>query len=488
MRAPDYIVLLAYLLGILAVGAFGRRHVRTGSEFFLAGRSLGRWPLGLSVMVTAFSAVNFLAFPGEVCRHGLYVLAALPAFLIVIWPISRFFIPFFNGGQNVSAYEFLEKQYGYSVRAMVSALFILWRLLWMSVALYASAKILAAVSGMPLVLLLATCGGIATLYTAFGGLRAVVYTDMVQFFVLSGGIFLATVLAVSGMQGGLREVMDVARGAGRLEPFLEGDLRFFSPDPRIRITLWSGVVGTSVAFFARYGADQAILQRYIAARSIKEARAGFLLNTVAVLVCLVTLVVFGLALYAFAEQNGISGAPPVKAIAQLVRSFPPGLTGIVSAALLAATMSSVDSGINSCTAAIESDFLARRRAGARAVAGRGGGRRVIISLGIGIGVSIASGLVGFMGKDIFQVVSRAVHGLGSPLLALILCAMFARRLTTRAGMLIGGTAGTVVSILVIVLVKPLALHYYAVVNLLITLGLCLGVSAASVSLVGGDRP
>ena len=133
-------------------------------------------------MITAFSAINFNAFPSEVIGYGFYVVTSIPVFFLVAIPVTKIFIPFFYKRGSISAYEFLEERYDKQVRKLASGLFILWRILWMSVILYATAQILSLISGIELHLLIIICGVCATIYTAFGGIRAVIWTDVAQFF------------------------------------------------------------------------------------------------------------------------------------------------------------------------------------------------------------------------------------------------------------------------------------------------------------------
>ncbi|MBN2711022.1 MAG: sodium:solute symporter, partial [Planctomycetes bacterium] len=181
------IAFFGYLVGILLIGLHFRRKERSDREYFLAGRSMGWLPVGLSVMVTAFSAINFVAFPNEIFVNGLAVTVALPVFVLVAWPVTRYFIPIFYRLEITSAYEYLERRFDRRVRSLASGLFIFWRLSWMAAALFASGKIMFAVSGYPLPLIIILAGVVATIYTSFGGIKAVMWTDVCQFCILFGG-------------------------------------------------------------------------------------------------------------------------------------------------------------------------------------------------------------------------------------------------------------------------------------------------------------
>ncbi|MCP4639681.1 MAG: sodium/solute symporter [bacterium] len=469
MRTPDLIMFFGYLVVVLAIGFAVKRRDGSSSEFFLAGRSMPWFPVGLSVMVTLFSAVNYTAFPTEVFGHGLYVAIALPAFVLVAWPVTRIVIPFFHPMGLTSAYEYLERRFDVRVRRFASALFIFWRLLWMATALFASSRALAAVTGLDMRLLIVLGGLAATSYTAYGGMRAVIWTDVAQFFVLFGGIAASVAFVVAHHPGGLPELFASAFEGGRLQPVAPFDVSFFNPDPRIRITLWSGLIGASVAFMARYSADQIVVQRYFAARSVRDAQRAFWCNIVAALLALSLLLLFGLTIHAHAVGSGTlgqEGMNPVKHMALLVRSLPFGICGLVAAGLLAATMSSIDSGVNACLAAYVTDirpWFASTPAGENT-------RNRVLTLVLGVGITGLAFQVGKLGS-LFVIANKIINGLGCPLLAIMILAMFSRRATSR-GMLIGGIIGTAFSVFMTFGVKNLALHHYATVNLLGTLAAC----------------
>lgn len=476
MSIFDFFILFLYLLAVLLLGWAASRKIAQDDEYFLAGRGMGWLPIGLSVMVTSFSAINYLAIPSEIFGYGLYVIVSFPVFFLAAWPISKIWMTYFHGFQVTSVYEILEKRYDVRVRSLASGLFILWRFFWMATALYASGKIMGAVTGWPQWMLILLCGVVATGYTFIGGMRAVMWTDVAQFFVLFGGIALGVIF--SFRQNGL-EVFRLVFESGRLQPFAPLDRTFFSLDPRIRMTLWSGLIGTFVTFMTRYGADQVVMQRYLTAKSLKEAQKGIWLNAVASTVSLSLLSLFGLAIYAnacrlgvFATDNGFSlpaaqrQAMALKQLSQLIHSFPSGVAGLIVAGLLAATMSSIDSGVNACTAAYVIDF--QKRFQWKNLSSKW------LSLTIGIvSTTLALLLIPAIGKSnsVFAIVNKLVNGLGSPLLCLMLLGMFSKK-TNASGVFVGGIIGLFASLAISFWLKPLALQYYAVVNLLACLASC----------------
>ena len=475
MKLLDYAVVAIYLALLLLIGWKFRTRSENPAEYFLAGRRMGWFPIGLSVMVTTFSAINYLALPGEVFGFGLYVLASFPVFFLAAWIITKVWMPFFHGKKMVSLYEFLEERFDYRVRALASGLFLAWRFFWMATALYASAQIMSRLTGVSLPAVILAGGIVATIYTTVGGMRAVMWTDVLQFFVLFGGIVLGLAFALRGDADAFR----IALEGGRLKPFLPFDPAYLSFDPRIRMTLWSGLIGVTVAFLARYGADQMVVQRYFTARDLRAAQRGLWLNAFVSVLSLSLLVLFGLAVYVHAITSGalsgtrIMNGTALQQIAALIRSFPAGVTGVIAAALLAATMSSIDSGINSCSAAYLTDFhnrLFRFRLPGHLLTAAIGSAVTLLAL-------TAVPLVGRT-NTLFMIVNKFVNGLGGPLLTLVALAMFSKRVNAF-GMFAGGLCGLAASLAVSFCVRSLALQYYAVVNLILTVAFCYLFSFAS---------
>lgn len=467
MRTADYLVFLAYLGLTLAVGAITARRQRSSTDFFLAGRSMRWFPVGLSIMVTAFSAINYTAFSGEVFEHGLYVALSLPTFVLVAPVVTRVVMPFFHGMSLCTAYEYLERRFDGRVRTLASGLFILWRLLWMATLVYVPCRVLGLVTGLDTTTLILVGGAATTVYTLAGGMRAVIWTGVLQFGVIVGGLVLALWVAAGRADGGFLGMMRLGVDAGLARPFHPFDPQMLSLDPRVRITLWSALLGTFVAFIARYGCDQVVVQRYFTARSLRDAQLGFHASYLAALVALVALALFGYAIHAHVATTGPAagtGSRAMAGFAAFVRSLPAGLTGLIVAGLFAATMSSLDAGINSSAAAWLTDFHRRWWPTAPAHEVRQGR---LASLFFGAASTLGALEIGRLGS-IFEIANRVINGLGSPLLAIFLLALFSRR-ANSTGVLIGGLFGAAASVWVSFAGEELALHYYAVLNLGVTL-------------------
>lgn len=471
MTNTDLAVLGAYMAGNLAIGLIAARKRSTPEGFFVADRSLRWFSAGLSIMAATFTATNIAAFTGEVAQNGLYVLMVLPVFLIVLPFATRVFIPFFRRNCRFSAYEFLETRYGASVRRTAAALFLLWRLFWMGLALHATTLILSLATGWSYGIVLVAGTAITVFYTAIGGMRAVVWTDVAQIITLLISLAIGVTMA-GGLTGGMESTFRVAMRDGLLRPFHPFDPSILSPDPTIRITLWSALIGTFAAFLARYGADQMVAQRYLAAKSETHARFAVVLNVACALVSLVMLAALGLAVHAHSLNTGVN-TDAVRRLVVFFEALPDGVCGLLIAGLCASTLSSVDSGMHSCCTIVSRDFLPQRVSTADTKTLNT--ERVLIVV-IGIAAALLAVAIGRLGT-IFEVANRAVNGMAGPLITLVLLGMTRASVTPR-GLVVGAVTGTACSLAISFGVPFLSLHYFALVNALVTALACWLASAA----------
>lgn len=457
--------LALYLIALLLITVLSNRtkeSSKSKSSYYLGNRKLQSVPLAVSVMMTAFSAFNFVVFPAHIAKFGLYITAAIPAFIIVLFPIRNLLIPKLYAQKSISAYAFLEER-SHRLHLLTSLLFIFWRFIWLGFSLYATSLVLAAITDYPQWVLITTTGIIATLYTSFGGLRTVVWTDLLQFILLSSAILLIIILSYNG----IKELL--ISGSIHLKPLHPIDPQFFSFDISVPITLPSALIGASIAFFARYGADQMIIQRYKAAPSLKAAQKVLTINMVIVVGVLLLLIPFAFAIQQFAIEKSLhpSTKPPLVYIIAFMKAQPlPSLTLLILA-LFSATLSSIDSGINTIAVTVSEDIVKRSIA-----------RKKSLSFCIGT-VSIALGLlfIPLMASQdsLFSLINKSINAFGSPLLVLVLLGLFNRKLAEPA-LFWGGLLGGLLSTMTVFYIQNISLHYYAVINALVTVMAIFGVS------------
>ena len=288
----DYFLMLAYILLVVGVGVWVGRGQRSTKEYFLAGRSMGWFPIGISTIASLYSAISYMGGPSEYRSYDLRLTVGIFSMIPTAVVVMLVFMPFFHRLQVYTAYEYLEKRFNVTVRALASAVFVIWRILWMGTAVYVPSLVLHTITGFPLIPMILLVGVVATLYTVVGGMRAVIWTDVAQFFVLSAGSVLA-LWVVGAHVGGLEGIWSVAEQGGRTRIF------DWTPDLTTRVTSWGALIGSLVANLGMYGADQVSVQRYLAAKSLKGMQKSFILNTVGGWAMGFLMIGIGLGLYAF---------------------------------------------------------------------------------------------------------------------------------------------------------------------------------------------
>jgi SSS family transporter len=455
LHVLDWTVLIAYLVGTIGLGASFYKGQKTTKDFFLAGRSMSWFPVGLSVVATLFSAISYIALPSANQKYGLVIVMGSLAVFLCIPIVTRVFMPFYHKLQCYSAYEYLEKRFDVRVRCMASGLFILWRIVWMSTAVYAPSLALWAATGgqIPLIPTIVILGVFATLYTMLGGMKAVIWTDVVQFVVLFGGMVLAIIFILMKVPGGLGAIWHTASAEGKTALLIDvpdmaaaqtlgAKLHAYFFLTSEKCTLVAVLVASFVGHIGFYTVDQATVQRYFTTKSLQDSRRSFWLNAFANVSLHVGLAFLGLALFLYFKHHPlpatIQGQPfktewgyPYFAATAL----PTGVAGLILAALYAATMSSVDSGINSCTTAFMVDFWRRLKYGDISVNAIGDSAeksqedlRVArtLTLLLGLFVTVVACFVGQLGS-IIVIAGKLVNGFCGPMFVIFLMGMFSRR-------------------------------------------------------------
>jgi solute:Na+ symporter, SSS family len=456
MTWQDHVVLVTYLAGMLALGGwFALRQSRAadrdaGEEYFLAGRRMPWLAVGASVIASLLSSLTYLSEPGEVWHSGItHVLGkvlAVPVEIAIVWAIC---IPFAMRFRFTSAYEYLEHRFDRRTRLLGVVLFVLLVVLWMGFVVLASARALAAVSGFSLLTVIATVGLVATLYTMVGGLRAVIWTDVIQVLLLiGGGLFVIGYVAVTtgsdpvDWLAATREHL-AREGSGETMPW-------FSFSPHTRATVFTVAISMAVWHVCTHTSNQMTVQRYYSTADTRAARRSFLTAMLLGLGINLMLVVVGLALL---YQLGGSGAEQLDLDvstkqgrdlvfpAFAVQKLPPGCGGAILAALLAAAMSSIDSGINSIATVVT---VERRRSPEGNVR-----TAMTLTLLAGVVVTFAAYGLDFLPArfGIVDALPRTFNAITGPLGGLFLIGMFVGRASGRTATIATG-CGLVTSLVI----------------------------------------
>jgi SSS family transporter len=359
-----------------------------------------------------------------------------------------------------TVYEFLEARFDVRVRTLAATIFIVWRLGWMATALYVPCLAIDAATGgrIDLRVMILGLGILVTLYTMLGGIQAVIWNDVIQFCVMFGGLTATVWIVQSQVPGGVPEVWMAARDAGKLSLPPSAAAGAANPVDAVRLfflqpmSLVAIVITMLCGRMASYTSDQVMVQRFQTTRSMADSRRAYLINAAGDVLWMVGLSFVGFALFAYFKHHAL---PPEYATDKILpyfmsQAFPTGAVGLVIAAILAASLSSIDSAINSCTSVVVVDLYNRFTFGAnanRAASPEHAATQVRVSriatLALGLAGTALAMNVSRIGT-LLEIASKLVNAFSGPLFGIYLLAMFSRSATSGA-VLIAGLVGSITS-------------------------------------------
>jgi solute carrier family 5 (sodium-coupled monocarboxylate transporter), member 8/12 len=469
----DAIIIFAYLAMLTGIGIYFSRRTKNLDEYFLAGRTMGWLPIGMSLMAALNSGIDYVMQPSWVIIYGLVgTVTVLSWFFLYPWT-AYVTVPFYRRLNVLSAYEYLETRFDGKVRTLAACIFLLWRIGWMATAIYVPSLMLSTMSGgmFSTSVLVIVLGFVLTLYTMLGGIKAVIWTEVIQFCVMLAGLAIMMGVVIYHVKGGIPAIWQTAAEGGRtaflttIPGFSEAGffekIRMYFAEPRTAIGLFIAVVAGRMA---TYTGDQVMVQRFQTTKSVKDARQGFIINALGDSVWTLGLSFVGLGLFAFYQVNAKPADLPTDRTVPyfLATMFPTGILGLVLAATLAASLASIASAINSCTTITMVDFyerLIKRRSRIPAEVAQDtqetGRKEVVLSrittvvFGM-IGVVLAAN-VSHVG-NLIEIAQKVINTFTGPLLGIYLLGMFTRT-GNSAGALLGGILGTATGIVVAFFLK-----------------------------------
>ena len=355
--ALDFVVLLVYLIGTTALGVWLGRGQKTARDYFVAGHRIPWWAILFSVVATETSALTFISIPGLAYATNLSFLQIALGYILGRIVIAWTLLPRYHQGELVTAYALLERRFGLATRRFTSVTFMVTRAFGDSVRLFATAIPLVLILGPaiddpelvgPIAILI--LGVFTLIYTYHGGMRAVVWTDVIQIGVYMVGGLAAMYLIGRGVEGGWGEILTGEATRGKLRMF-----DFYTGFDRAH-TLWAGLIGGAFLSMASHGADQLIVQRLLAAQNLRDSRLALVWSGIAVFAQFGLFLLIGIGLFAFYQGRAFP-VPDEIFPRFIIEVMPPGLTGVVVAAILAAAMSTISSSLNSLSAATTHDLF-----------------------------------------------------------------------------------------------------------------------------------
>ena len=457
-RAPhhlvfwDWAVIAVYALGMLSVGWYYSRRTKTQEQYLLGDRHMSPLMVGVSLFASLFSCISYLATPGEIIKYGPMVLGgSLLAYPLVGLMVGWLIIPFIMKLRVTSAYEILELRLGPTVRTLGSLLFLSLRLLWMSVIVYAMTdKVLVPLSGLPPWTIPWVCALLAfvtIVYTAMGGLRAVVVTDVIQAAILFGAA-IVTVITITVCLGGVQAWWPSQWPAHWPEPR-------FGYDPSARAPLLIMLLSTLTWYICTSASDQIAIQRYLSTRDAKAARTVLFISLLADVFVSFVLAMVALALLAYFRtcphllpDGQTMLADSDKLFPQfIIIGLPVGLSGLVVAGLLACAMSALSAGINSTCSVLTVDIIDRLRSKDKVIEAGRVGQLKHVSYLIGAVVVCLSVFVNMVQGNLVEICYKVVNLFVAPLAGLFLLAMFVPW-AKGFGAMVGAACGLTVVIVV----------------------------------------
>jgi SSS family solute:Na+ symporter len=355
LNALDFIVIIAYLVGITLLGIYVGRRQRDAKDYFVADREIPWWAVLFSIVASETSALTFISIPGLAYVGNLGFLEIATGYLVGRIVLAYTLLPRYYEGNLVTAYALLEQRFGLAARRFTSVVFMVTRGMADSVRVYATAVPIALIIGpllpraavMPVAVLV--LGTLTVIYTIRGGMRAVVWTEIVQASVYLLGGLSAIVIIGQLTPGGWSSIISAAAPVGKFK-VISWYTGLDQPH-----TMFAGIIGGAFLSMASHGADQLIVQRLLSARSLKAAQAAVIGSGVAVIIQFALFLILGVGLWGFYRGKAFP-SPDAIFPTFIVDQMPHGLVGLLLAAVLAATMSTHSGAINSLAAAATHDI------------------------------------------------------------------------------------------------------------------------------------
>jgi SSS family transporter len=473
LGTSGYLVLVVYMVATIVLGLSFARKQKGLAGYFLAERSAPWWAVGISVVACDLSAISYMGAPAYTFYNDLRYPMSIFIFPLVAWLVAYLFIPFLANLKVFTIYEYLEHRFGLGSRLFASAAFTLQRALHIAIAIYAIALALQEVIGWPAWACVTLIGSVTTLYTVFGGMKAVLWTDVMQFFVLMGGIAAMTAAVLWKFDGDVVYIWQVAADAGHTRMFTF-DANIFNPKFWLETTFWGIFWGMLVNNTAVYGSDQVLVQRYVAAGSGRLMAKSLMFSALLQVPVLAMLFLLGLGFLAFyhAPDNSALLASLNTLVEKtggnqnmvmphfILHELPSVLAGLVFAGLFAATMSVFSSGLNSLSTVTCIDFISRLRGHSSDQTISITGARWVTLLW---GVIVTATAIGVYFANMGLVIETAAAVIGffsGPLLGMFLLGMFSLR-ANSLGAISGAICGFVCALL---LWNHVSFIWYAVIG------------------------
>jgi SSS family transporter len=455
---------------VVAFGLWVGRHQKGAADYMLGDRDIAWWGLLFSIVATETSTVTFLSIPGFAWSRDFTFIQLPLGYLVGRFLVVAVLLPHYFTGEYFTAYEVLRRRFGGATGQAASLLFIVTRSLADGLRLFLTAIVVQEVAGLSLPVCVALVGVTTIVYTFAGGMKAVVWTDVAQFVIYVVGAVVAFVLLLGRLPGGWDGLLSAAAEGGKLR-WLD-----LSPSLASPYTLWAGLVGGLFLTIGSHGADQLMVQRYLCARSQREAGRAVWMSGVVVFLQFALFLLIGVGLWAFyrAFPPAVPFDRPDRVFVRfIVEELPPGMVGLVIGAIFAAAMSTLASSLNSSATAAVTDFYRPLRPGASSAHILGVTRALTLVFGL---VQVAVALAGpLVSRTVVESVLTIAGFTTGIILGVFFLGIFTRHVGQRAAL--AGLVAGLATITAVAFRTPLAWPWYTLVGSLSTFGFGLLASA-----------
>lgn len=353
MHPIDFGIIVVYILACSIIGARIGSNAQGLKGYFLGESNVPAWAVLISIVATETSTVTFLSVPGEGHNGDFTYLQLAMGYIVGRFVISRLLLPQYFRGEIYTAYALLQKRFGGVTRRTASVLFLVTRSLADGLRLFLAAKVVQYLTEWPIWTSIVAMGVATIVYTYLGGMKAVIWTDVIQFVVYIVGAVVSLFIIVRMIPGDWNEVIEQGKAFDKFRLFN------FSTSLTIPFTFWAGMIGGMVLNTATHGVDQLMVQRYLSARSERQAAGALIASGFVVFAQFALFLFIGTALFAFYK-----GHPPAVGPLKsddlfayfIVNYLPVGIKGLVIAALFSAAMSTLSGSLNASASSTVNDL------------------------------------------------------------------------------------------------------------------------------------
>jgi SSS family transporter len=357
MRYLDWTIIVVYLAGITWFGAHFRGRQKSLKDYFLGGRTAPWWAIALSIVSAETSTLTIIGTPALAFTGDFGFLQVVFGYLLARIVIALLFLPHYFRGEMYTAYELIEVRFGPRLRRVTAATFLIVRAFAEGVRVFAISIVISIVLGTGEMVSIVLIVCLTLFYTFEGGMTAVIWTDVAQMFLYVFGAVVSFLVILHQVPGGWAHVAAVAAPLGKLRVF---DFSFhLAPEYFSRpYTFWAGLVGGCFLTTASHGTEQLMVQRLLAARDERQSRAALFASWAVIFVQFGLFLLIGLTLFVLRSDSRQPAPQPLDRLYPefVWHSLPPGLAGLVIAAILAAAMSNLSAALNALTSTTVIDF------------------------------------------------------------------------------------------------------------------------------------